>query len=360
MTEPLDIVIFGLSLSSSWGNGHATTYRALLRGLAEEGHRVLFLERETPWYSAHRDLPRPDFCDFALYDGLDDLHHWQDRIARADAVIVGSYVPEAIALVDRLAERVPGRLVYYDIDTPVTLAALEDDSAEYIRRRQLPLIDLYLSFAGGAALDRLRALGVRQAAPLYCSVDPELYLPGNAAIRWDLGYLGTYSPDRQPGLEALLIEPARRMPECAFVVAGSQFPDDIDWPVNVERIEHLAPPDHAAFYNAQRFTLNITRAAMRRMGHSPSVRLFEAAACGTAILSDSWPGIDEVLTPREAIILAEGTEDVVAALSMPRVTREALAQAARDRVLAHHTGQARARELAGHVRALTTRAEVPA
>ncbi|MGR3455887.1 CgeB family protein [Pseudooceanicola sp.] len=360
MTRPLDIVIFGLSLSSSWGNGHATTYRALLRGLAAEGHRVLFLERDVPWYASQRDLPQPDFCNFALYDSLDDLGRWQERIAEADAVIVGSYVPEAIELVDRLAERVAGRLVYYDIDTPVTLKALESDEAEYIRHRQLPMVDLYLSFAGGKALERLQALGVRQAEALYCSVDPERYRPMEVENRWDLGYLGTYSPDRQPGLEALLIEPARQMPECRFVVAGSQFPDDIDWPENVERIDHVAPPDHAAFYNAQRFTLNITRAAMRNVGHSPSVRLFEAAACGTAILSDRWPGIEEVLTPNDAIILADGPSDIVSALSMPRPMRERMAQSARDSVLARHTGQARARELAGHLRGLTAKSGVPA
>ncbi|ALG89213.1 MULTISPECIES: CgeB family protein [Actibacterium] len=360
MSAPLDIVIFGLSLSSSWGNGHATTYRALLRGLAAGGHRVLFLERDVPWYASNRDLPEPDFCDFALYDGLDDLDRWQDRIARADAVIIGSYVPDSVALLDRLAESVRGRLVYYDIDTPVTLAALESDGAEYIRRRQLPLIDLYLSFAGGAALDRLRDLGARKVAPLYCSVDPERYRPEDVEEKWDLGYLGTYSPDRQPGLEELLIEPARRLPECRFVVAGSQFPDDVDWPFNVERLEHVAPPDHAAFYNAQRFTLNLTRSAMRKIGHSPSVRLFEAAACGTAIISDPWPGIEEVLVPEKAILLADRTETVVTALSMSESRRKALAKAARDSVLADHTGQARARYLASQLGALPATSGVPA
>lgn len=359
MTRPLDVVILGLSLSSSWGNGHATTYRALLRGMAKEGHRVLFLERDKPWYAAQRDLPEPDFCDFALYDSRAELQTWRDRIARADAVILGSYVPEAIEVLDMLADWAPGRLVYYDIDTPITLEALEQGDAEYIARRQLPLVDLYLSFAGGRALDRLHGLGVRRAAAFFCSVDPDRYRPLNSAARWDLGYLGTYSPDRQPGLEALLIEPARRMPDRRFVVAGSQFPDDIDWPENVDRIEHLAPPDHAAFYGAQRFTLNITRKAMRETGHSPSVRLFEAAACGTAIISDRWPGLSEILG-RDALVPADGPEDVAAALVMPDDRRRRLAATAREAVLTHHTGQARARELATHLRELPARTEVSA
>jgi len=360
MTRPLDIVILGLSLSSSWGNGHATTYRALLRGLAREGHRVLFLERDVPWYAANRDMPQPDFCDFALYDDLPALEPWRERIARADAVIVGSYVPEAIALIDMLAAWAPGRLAFYDIDTPVTLEALERGDAEYIARRQLPRVDLYLSFAGGAALDRLRALGVRQAAPLYCSVDPDRYRPQDMAARWHLGYLGTYSDDRQPGLERLLLEPARRMPDARFVVAGSGYPEGIDWPDNVERIDHVAPPDHAAFYNAQHFTLNLTRAAMRAIGHSPSVRLFEAAACGTPIISDTWKGLGDLFPPGDAIVLAEGPDDVCAALGAPAPRRRAIAEAARDTVLGHHTGRARARDLAGYLRKLPARSEIPA
>lgn len=360
MTRPLNIVILGLSLSSSWGNGHATTYRALLRGLAAEGHNVLFLERDTPWYAARRDLPAPDFCGFALYDSLSDLWRWRDRIVAADAVILGSYVPEAIAVLDLLAQWVPGRLAFYDIDTPVTLQALKGGDAEYLAQRQVKDIDLYLSFAGGAAIGQLRQFGARDAVPLYCAVDPSRYCPMDIAPRWDLGYLGTYSIDRQPGLEALLIEPARRLPACRFVVAGAQFPEGIDWPDNVERIEHVAPDDHAAFYNAQRFTLNLTRAAMRAVGHSPSVRLFEAAACGTPILSDRWTGLNEILTPDEAVILADHPEDIVTALSMPDAERLRIAQNARATVLEHHTGRARARELVGHLSRLPARAEVSA
>jgi spore maturation protein CgeB len=359
-TRPLDIVILGLSLSSSWGNGHATTYRALLRGLAAEGHRVLFLERDMPWYAAQRDLPAPDFCELALYDNLHDLWRWRERIVAADAVILGSYVPDGITVLDFLAQWVSGRLAFYDIDTPVTLQALRSGDAEYLAQRQVKQIDLYLSFAGGGAIGQLRQMGARAAVPLYCSVDPAIYCPIDIAPRWDLGYLGTYSMDRQPGLETLLIEPARRLPDRRFVVAGSQFPDAIDWPENVERIAHVAPADHAAFYNAQRFTLNLTRAAMREVGHSPSVRLFEAAACGTAILSDRWVGLNEILTPDEAVILADHPEDIVVALDMPEADRQRIAGHARDRVLAQHTGLARARELVGHLTRMRAGAEVSA
>lgn len=346
--RPMEIVILGLSLSSSWGNGHATTFRALIKGLAADGHRVLFLERDVPWYAPHRDMPDPDFCELVLYDDMDAmLAQYGDRLRRADSVMVGSYVPEGIALIDRLAAMHLRQLTFYDIDTPVTMQALDDGTCEYLAPRQIPLFDIYFSFSGGEVLTHLHDVrGAKRAEALYCSVDDELYPQLDLPKRWDLGYLGTYSPDRQPTLEALLLEPARRLPHMRFVVAGPQYPDDIDWPENVDRIEHLPPAEHPEFYNAQRFTLNVTRAAMRRMGWSPSVRLFEAGACGVPVISDDWPGLGDLFADGTAIIIAEGTEDVVEGLKKADEARSRrIGLAARDTVLAGHTGRVRAREL---------------
>lgn len=349
MMAPLDIAVFGLSVTSSWGNGHATTFRALLGGLRANGHRVLFLERDMPWYAGNRDLPDPGFCELVLYDDpVLAIERHAERLRRADAVIVGSFVPDGVGVIDRLASLGLRALLFYDIDTPVTLAGLEQGREDYLARRQIPLFDAYLSFAGGPVLQRLETnYGARRALPLYCSVDPQSY-PFDPGItkRWDLGYLGTYSDDRQPTLERLLLEPARRLPQMRFVVAGPQYPSGIDWPENVERMEHLPPDRHGGFYNAQRFTLNVTRSAMRAMGWSPSVRLFEAAACGTPVISDRWDGLSDLLPDGEAIVIADDTEAVVATLTaMAEEQRAAMGAAARRLVLDGHTGEARAREL---------------
>jgi spore maturation protein CgeB len=312
----LDLVFLGLSLSSSWGNGHATTYRALLRGLAERGHRSLFLERDVPWYAAARDLPRPDFCDLELYHDIADLPvRFGERIATADAVVVGSYVPDGIAVIDWINRTARGIRAFYDIDTPITVAALEQDRCAYLAARQPSEFDLYLSFTGGPLLGYLAdRFGVRRPRALYCAVDAALYRPQNLQPTWDLGYLGTYARDRQPALERLLLEPARRLPDRRFVIAGPQYPDSIAWPANVERIEHLPPAQHAAFYCRQRFTLNVTRADMVRTGWSPSVRLFEAAACGAPVISDRWPGLDALLPDGVAIMIADDADEVVSVL----------------------------------------------
>jgi spore maturation protein CgeB len=358
----LRIVILGLSITSSWGNGHATIYRALVRALSARGHDVLFLERDVPWYAANRDLPAPPYGRTALYGSLEELFQgYRGDVGEADLAIVGSYVPEGAAVGEWAIETARGVTAFYDIDTPVTLARLARGECEYLRPDLIPRYGLYLSFTGGPVLAALeRTYGARAARPLYCAVDPDLHRPVDAAERWDLGYMGTYSADRQPVLERLLLEPARRWPEGRYVVAGPQYPEGIAWPAGVERIVHLPPEEHPAFYCAQRFTLNVTRDAMRRAGYSPSVRLFEAAACGTPIVSDAWPGLEAFFRPGVEILVAKGPEDVLAALrEVPEDERRAIAARARARVLAEHTAEARVRQLEGYVESVVLKGHPP-
>ena len=351
MADPMKIVILGLSITSSWGNGHATTYRGLVRELVARGHDVLFLERDVPWYEQNRDLPDPPYGTTRLYGSLDELRGYTEQVRDADCVIVGSYVPEGVAVGQWVTETAPGVAAFYDIDTPVTLAKLDRGDHEYITPELIARFDIYLSFTGGPTLELIeRKYRSPAARPLYCSADPATYFREEREIRWDLGYMGTYSDDRQPVLERLLIEPARRLPEMKFVVAGPQFPDSIDWPQNVERIEHLPPSEHREFYNSQRFTLNVTRQDMVRAGYSPSVRLFEAGACAVPVISDEWDGIETFFAPGHEIMLADDSDAVVRALtSVDAVAASAMGSAARERVLANHTAARRAEELEGYI-----------
>jgi spore maturation protein CgeB len=346
------IVILGLSITSSWGNGHATTYRGLVRELTTAGHDILFLERDQPWYAENRDLPQPPFGETKLYHSLLELQRrFANEVRDADCVIVGSYVPDGIVLGDWVTKTAWGTTAFYDIDTPVTLAALERGDCEYMTADLVAQFSLYLSFTGGPTLRKIeRDYGSPMARALYCSVDPEMYFPEHVPKKWTLGYLGTYSEDRQPTLEELLTRPAAELPQERFVVAGPMYPETISWPPNVDRITHLEPKKHRAFYSAQRFTLNVTRADMIAAGYSPSVRLFEAAACGTPIISDDWAGLAEFFEPGSEILIAQTTEDVLEILRrMPETERLAIGARARERVLAAHTAAHRAAELESYI-----------
>jgi spore maturation protein CgeB len=329
-------VWLGLSITSSWGNGHATNYRGLLSALAARGHDVLFLERDVPWYAAHRDFDAPYV---RIYDAVEQLARWEDDVRAADLVVVGSYVPDGCDVSEWVLETAEGVTAFWDIDTPVTAAKLARGDFEYLSPDLVPRFDLYLSFTGGPFLE---TLGARRPTPFYCIADPSSYRPLDVPVRWDLGYLGTYSDDRQPKVDELLLAPARAEPTRTFAVAGPQYPDGIEWPANVDRLENVPPAEHPAFYCAQRFTLNVTRADMVAAGWSPSVRLFEAAACGVPVISDWWDGLDAFFEPDSEILVAESAEDILRHL---REGDRTVGARARERVLRKHTAERRAREL---------------
>ncbi|TDH25287.1 glycosyltransferase [Segetibacter sp. 3557_3] len=344
----MNIVILGLSVTSSWGNGHATTFRGLIRELDKNGHRVTFLERDVPWYASNRDMPNPPFCTTILYSNIEELSNkYGSLVAGADLVIVGSYVPEGVQVGEFVTSTAQGITAFYDIDTPVTLAKIERGDFEYLHPDLIAKYNLYLSFTGGPTLKRIEQhYGSPAARPFYCSFDPELYFAEPQQLNCDLGYLGTYSDDRQPPLQKLMLDAAKLLPQQRFVVAGPQYPNDILWGANVNRIEHLPPSEHRAFYNSQRFAMNITRADMIKAGYSPSVRLFEAAACGTPIMSDYWDGIESIFEIGSEILISYTAEDTVNYLTtISDGERKAMGEKARRKVLAHHTAAHRATEL---------------
>jgi len=345
------LVVFGLAVSSSWGNGHATLWRGLIRALTDQGHEVVFFERDVPWYADTRDLTRlPEGAELVLYtDWTTVLPRACAAVARADAVMVTSFCPDGPAASELAWEAAPGLTVFYDMDTPVTLRRLEDgERVDFLPPQGLGEFDLVLSYTGGAALDLLQSrLGARRVAPLYGHVDPAAHRPGrpDPAFRGDISYLGTYAADRQAALERLFVEPARRRPDLRFALAGANYPPDFPWTDNIFFVKHLPPADHPAFFASSRLTLNVTREAMASMGWCPSGRLFEAAACGVPVLSDSWEGLGEFFTPGEEILVAETTDDAIAALERPETDLARIGRAARARALSEHSSDARAAEL---------------
>jgi spore maturation protein CgeB len=353
----MKIVVFGLTISSSWGNGHATLWRGLCAGLHRQGHQVIFFERDAEYYAASRDFFDLPGGELVIYDDWENARlQAKSEIASADAAIVTSYCPDAIAASELILSEGRGLKVFYDLDTPVTLASLRNGgSISYIGPRGLADFDLVLSYTGGIALDILqRDLGARRVAPLYGHVDPQVHRPAEPRphYRADLSYLGTYSADRQQALMALLIEAARRAPERRFLIAGAQYPQDFPWCPNLFFARHLPPSEHPAFFSSSRLTLNVTRRPMAELGWCPSGRLFEAAACGTAILSDVWEGLEAFFTPGQEIFAAADTEAALAALELEDSEIRRVANAALERTLAEHTSEHRSRQLVATLEAM--------
>ncbi len=344
----MKLVIFGLAVSSSWGNGHAVLWRALIRALGALGHHTVFFERDVPYYAQNRDLIDLEGGLLVLYDDWQEVVAEAKReLASADAGMVTSYCPDALAATE-LVLAAPILHLFYDLDTPVTLSQLAAGHAVgYIGPDGLAPFDLVLSYTGGAALSQLRSrLGAKKVAPLYGSVDPDYYHPAaSEGPRAALSYLGTYAADRQTALETLFVEPSRHRPHYRFIIGGAQYPADFPWAANVFFWRHVAACEHPRFYASARLTLNVTRRAMAEFGWCPSGRLFEAAACGTPIISDWWEGLDEFFAPEREIIVVRTTEDVLAAFERNDTELSRIGAAARERVLTAHTAARRAAEL---------------
>lgn len=356
----MKLVIFGLSISSSWGNGHATLWRGLFRALAERGHEPVFFERDVDYYAAHRDMTELPGGRLCLYPSWDEVReHAARELADADIGMVTSYCPDAIAASELVLSSGVAVRCFYDLDTPVTLDCLSSGQpVPYLSERGLRDFDLVLSYTGGEALTQLRErLGAKRVAPLYGSVDPEVHHPvtPDAAQHFDLSYLGTFAEDRQQALNDFFIEPARRSPERKFCLGGAQYKQDFPWTNNIYFRQHLPPADHPRFYCSSDMTLNVTRRAMREMGYCPSGRLFEAAACGVPMLTDVWAGLDQFFTPGEEIVTVRTTADAMDALELSDAERKRIATAARERTLAEHTA---ARRVAQFERTLEAGAEV--
>jgi spore maturation protein CgeB len=345
----MKFVVFGLSVSSSWGNGHATLWRGLCQSLARRGHRVVFFERDVPYYAQHRDLFALPGGDLILYQEWSSTQASASRhLADAEVAIVTSYCPDALeatrAVLDSNALH-----VFYDLDAPVTLDRIASGAAvDYVGPRGYRDFDLVLSYTGGRTLAELQlVLGARRVAPLYGSVDPSIHRPHSRDPRYtaEISYLGTYAADRDAALRALLVEPARRLPDRRFLIGGAMYGADFPWQPNVHWLPHVPACDHPAFYCSAKLTLNVTRSAMARYGFCPSGRLFEAAACGAPLLTDQWKGLDRFFEPGSEILVAQSTDDVLAALDRSPEDLAAIGSAARDRVLADHTADVRAVEL---------------
>ena len=364
MRPGLRIVIFGLSVSSSWGNGHAALWRGLIGALLAAGHRVVFFERDVPYYRDYRDLSAlPEGGELVLYpDWASALPRARDALAGADVGMVTSYCPDALAATQLLQDGPTTLRCFYDLDTPVTLARLDaGEGVDYIGPDGLAGFDLVLSYTGGGALEALRTrLGARRVVPIYGSVDPALHRPAAPRPEYDalLSYLGTYAADRQAALERLFVEPARALPGERFVIGGAQYPDGFPWTPNTFFVRHLPPPAHPAFYCSSRLTLNVTREAMARAGWCPSGRLFEAAACGVPILTDHWAGLDHFFEPGREILVAHSTEGALAALRMSPAELSAIARRARERTLAEHSAACRAAEMVQAFEAVASRESV--
>ena len=341
---PLKMVLFAQPGSPS-SHKDASAFVSLSKALSARGHRLLILEREQ---NSKKKKEPPPCGQSTSYNSVKELKdRFAPAIRNADFVMISSNVSDAAVVGEWVIHTAQGTTAFYDLDTPTTLAKLDNGQNGHLSRALLSRYHLYLSFTGGPLLELVRKYyGSPMVRPLYGSVDTSIYYPERLKLKWDLGYTGDFSEDRLPGLDELLLEPARSWPGGHFVVAGQGFSHMPDWPENTKRAAHPTAGSERAFYNAQRFTLNVAGADMIDAGFSPSLRIFEAAACGTPIISDYWESLESFFQPDEEILFARSAEEVLDYLrGIGEDERLRIGDNARRKVLGEHSAEHRAFEL---------------
>jgi spore maturation protein CgeB len=294
----------------------------------------------------------PDWATVVVYPATED--GWRSSLAaaarQADLLVKAS----GVGVFDRelelaVPEACPAHALcaYWDVDAPATLEAISADPDHHLRRA-IPRYDLVLTYGGGDPVVRgYERVGARICIPIYNALDPEVHHPAppRADLACELSFLGNRLPDREARVEEFFLRAAASLPDRSFVLAGSGWSDK-PIPPNVRCVGHVGTGDHNALFCSSRLTLNINRDSMARFGFSPPTRVFEAAGAGACLITDAWEGIERFLEPGREVMLANNGDDVVACLSALSVngTRR-MAEAARARILAHHTYANRARQV---------------
>ncbi|MFU8814911.1 MAG: CgeB family protein [Pseudomonadales bacterium] len=343
----MNIAFWGSSLVSAYWNGAATYYRGLLKALAKRGHRVTFYEPDAFGRQQHRDMAAPSWAEVVVYRPEADLSGLLEQSAAADLVVKASGIgvlDEFLCYALLSGRRGGGTVIYWDVDAPATLAAL--DAGEHpVLREAVGDFDAVFTYGGGppvaaAYLQR----GARQVRAIYNAVDPETHFPVPAveAYRADATLLANRLPDREARLRSYFLDVAAAQPGYRFLLGGNGWSRQ-DVSSNVGLLGHVAPQDHNALNCSARLVLNVNREDMARVGYSPATRIFEAAGAGACIVSDAWEGIDWFLEPGAEILLAHDGAEVARWLcSVEPDQAQEIGRRARLRVLDQHTYDHRA------------------
>jgi spore maturation protein CgeB len=349
----LDIAFFGSSLVSSYWNGAATYYRGLLRALAARGHAITFYEPDAYERQQHRDIPDPPWAKVVVYPGNDEaapLRQLELAARRADVLVKAS----GVGVYDRLLEAAvpalarPHQLaVFWDVDAPATLERMRADTSDAFRK-EVPGYDLIFTYGGGdPVVDAYRSFGARECIPIYNALDPDTHQPAPPSPRYaaDLSLLANRLPDREARVAEFFFEPAERLPGRKFVLGGSGWNSD-GAPSNVRTLGHVPTAEHNSFNCSALAVLNVARDSMAAIGFSPATRVFEAAGAGACLITDAWRGIELFLEPDVEVLVAADAAQVVDHLqSLSKARAASIGQAARRRVLAHHTYDVRAEQV---------------
>ncbi|MFL5897097.1 MAG: glycosyltransferase [Solirubrobacterales bacterium] len=348
----MKIAIFGSSLVSAYWNGACTYYRGIVRALDARGHQVTFHEPDAFDRQAHRDIDDPAWAEVVVYEPADERAVRAAVAAAADADFVVK--ASGVGVYDEVLEAAVAELegprarIFWDVDAPATLAAMEGDPENPLRGL-IGGYDMVLTYGGGQpVINRYTALGARSCTPIYNALDPATHHPEppRAQLACDLAFLGNRLPDREARVEEFFFGAVEALPHRSFLLGGNGWEERVAGLPNLRYLGHVPPGDHNALNRSALAVLNVSRESMAANGWSPATRVFEAAGAGACLITDEWEGLEEFLTPdEEALVARDGGEVAELLDGLDRERARMIGEAALERVLAEHTYDRRAEQV---------------
>ncbi|MHB0934964.1 MAG: CgeB family protein [Armatimonadota bacterium] len=338
-------IIVGWNITHSIRNGGAGYFRGLCRGLARQGLPTLFLQPVVEWSG---DLPAHEPYQVASYQAPSEIVEVLAPYPAPRLVLkyLDSTAQEGAVLEALLAADDPIWLV--DGDAPDTLACIEADPAHPLRALIPYCAGVLLATGGPMAAAHYSALGARRTVIWYAAADPQPLVTEQATC--DLLFIGNRGPARDATVMRYLHGIMRLRPNTTLILAGAGW-EGKAWSGRVQVRGHVAPEELTALYRRARLVLNLTRESQRQWGYCPSMRLFEAAAVGATLVSDTWPGMETVLTPEHEILLADSPIEVIDVLEKLLAGQsDCIGRAAWQRFQRQHTWDHRISELQAIVR----------
>lgn len=357
----LSIAFFLHSLRSDWNNGNAHFLRGLLRALVRQGHHVLCFEPRSDWSvdnlllegelgtrslaqyaEAYPEIPIV-FFDQVSPALISDLHG-------VDIVVVHEWnSPELIAHLLTLAEPCGFRTLFHDTHHRAS------SSPEAIRRLQVPRFDAVLVF--GQALEQIyrRDFGLDRIYVLHEAADITVFHPPAVPVEPsnDVVWIGNWGDnERSQEIRSFLLDPATTLPDLRFTIYGVRYPANALQALNqagVRYAGYLANLDAPRVYAESRLTVHIPRQQYTgAMTGIPTIRVFEALACGIPLVSAPWSDTEGLFRNGDFLLARSGDEMREAMqylFTQPEIAKQQ-AERGLATVLARHTCDHRATELA--------------
>lgn len=365
MSRKFRIAYFAHAVRADWNNGNAHFLRGLLRALGRLGHAVRVFEPAEEW--SIRNLREEDHGERSLRqfeetypdlhivaydldraDRIEDREHWRPLLRDTDFVILHEWNPPRLAhrLLDLRGE-LGFRLLFHDTHHRAS------SSPEQIAQFGIDRFDGVLAFGEALRTVYRKRFNIARAWTLHEAADTTVFRPLHSDHKKDdVVWIGNWGDDeRSAEICKYLLRPASELPEYRFTVYGVRYPQQALAALEFARVRYggyLPNLDGPATYAASRITMHIPRQQYRlAMNGIPTIRVFEALACGIPLVSAPWTDTEHLFRDGD-FTTVHTTQEMVTALRRLLCDKKAAEeQAARGlaTVLAHHTCAHRAEQL---------------